>query len=698
MAPTSAILLLITLVPAAAFTGGRQADATINAEIAYMQEDNFISANPIRKVVTMLQTMQKKVEAEGAKEKELFDKFMCYCKNSGGDLSKSIADANTKVPTLGADIEAGSAKKKQLQEDLKQHQMDRSAAKSAMADATAIRAKEHKAFAKDAAGSKANIAAMGGAIKSIESGMAGGFLQTRGASILRRLISVKADMLDADREDLTAFLDGTSTAGYTPQSGQITGILKTMHDEMSKDLADATEAEKNAVTGFDGLIAAKTREVNALTKAVETKTVKVGELAVSIIQMKNDLGDTEAALIEDQKFLADMDKNCEMKSKEWDVRTKTRSEELLAIAETIKILNDDDALELFKKTLPGASSFVQVSDTTANRAQALKIFAQLRRSHGADPQLDFITMAMRGKKIGFEKVLKMVDDMVVELKKEQVDDDTKKTYCAKQFDLSDDKKKGLEQKISDLDTSMDEAKDGIATTTAEIKSLQDGIKKLDKSVAESSEQRKQEHEDFTELMASDSAAKEILKFAINRLNKFYNPKLYTPPAAPAMAQLHGSDRPAPPPDATFGGDHGEESTGIIAMVNLLVKDIDKEMTEAETTEEDSQKDYEQLMQDSADKRANSKKSLTQKEGAKAAMQGELETSKEDKSSASKELMATQQYIGSLHAECDWLIQYFDVRKSARTDEIDALGKAKAVLSGADYSLLQRRSRNLRSHF
>jgi len=639
----------------------------------------------------MLQQMQKKVEAEGKKEQELFDKFMCYCKTSGGDLSKSIADAEAKVPTLGADIESSEAKKKSLAEDLKQHQVDRSAAKDAMAEATTIRAKEAKAFAKESAEKKADIAALGGAITSISKGMSGGFLQTRGAQILRRLVKVKQDMLDADREDILAFLSGKSSSGYVPQSGQIVGILKEMHDEMSKDLADATAAEKAAITAHDGLMAAKTREVNALTKSIETKTVKVGELAVSIVQMKNDLDDTSAALIEDKKFLADMDKNCDLKSKEWEERSKTRSEEMVAIADTIKILNDDDALELFKKTLPGAASFVQTQGSSSSvRNKALEILSALRSQSKDEPRLDFITMCMRGKKIGFEKVIKMIDDMVAALKKEQKDDDNKKDYCNKQFDLSDDTKKQLEQKIEDLETSMAEANDGISTAESEIKALKKGIKDLDKSVAESSEQRKEEHEEFTELMASNSAAKEILKFAVNRLNKFYNPKLYKAPPKAELAQVHahGAAAPPPPPE-TFEGEYqkkGEESNGVVAMINLLIKDLDKEMTEAETEEEDSQKDYEQLMNDSAEKRSEMKKSLTEKEGAKAAMQGELEASKEDKASASKELMATKSYIATLHSECDWLIQYFDMRKTARSEEVDALGKAKAVLSGADFSL------------
>merc|ERR1719460_2173106 len=98
----------------------------------------------------MLQNMVKKVEAEGEKEKELFEKYMCYCKTSGGDLAKSISDAETKGPQLEADIKEGEAKKAQLDEDLKQHQADRSAAKAAMGEATGLREKEAAAFAKEA--------------------------------------------------------------------------------------------------------------------------------------------------------------------------------------------------------------------------------------------------------------------------------------------------------------------------------------------------------------------------------------------------------------------------------------------------------------------------------------------------------------------------------------------------------------------
>merc|ERR1719352_1635919 len=119
---------------------------------------------------------------------------------------------------------------------------------------------------------------------------------------------------------------------------------------MSKDLSDLTTSEKSSVTTFGELMAAKTKEVQANTKSIESKSKRVGELGVSIAEMKNDLDDTAAALLEDKKFLANMDETCAAKRKEWGEITKARGEEIVAIGETIKILNDDDALELFKKT------------------------------------------------------------------------------------------------------------------------------------------------------------------------------------------------------------------------------------------------------------------------------------------------------------------------------------------------------------
>merc|ERR1719230_959877 len=130
------------------------------------------------------------------------------------------------------------------------------------------------------------------------------------------------------------------------------------------------------------------------------------------------------------------------------------AQEMVALADTIKILNDDDALELFKKTLPGASSSL-LQMKVSSRAVRQRALNVLRKGHKADPRLDFIELAMHGGKIGFEKIIKMIDELVVELKAEQGIDDDKKAYCLKEIDAAEDKKKGLELDVSDLEKAIE---------------------------------------------------------------------------------------------------------------------------------------------------------------------------------------------------------------------------------------------------
>merc|ERR550514_1238838 len=329
----------------------------------------------------------------------------------------------------------------------------------------------------------------------------------------------------------------------------------------------------------------------------------------------------------------------------------------------------------------------------------------------------------------------MIDDMVVLLGKEQQADNDKKEYCEAQIDVTEDTIKELEHAIKNLEKAIADATNGIATLTDEIAALVAGVEALDKSVAEATATRKEENEDYVELMASDSEAKELIGIAKNRMNKFYNPKLYkaapkrvlsederitlnmggtlaptNPPAGisgtgvTVLAQVsahHMSKRGAPPPPPeTFGAyaKKSGESGGVIAMMDTLLADLDKEMTEAKTEESLAQKEYEQMMKDSRSKRASDTLSIEEKTSASAGLQADLVKAKEDKKHTVSELMATGEYLSSLHGECDWLLKNFNLRKQARAGEIDSLKKAKAVLSGADYALLQTGKLRLKARF
>jgi len=688
------------------------ASCVVTSEAVMASSAVGLSANPIRKVVTMIQRMQKQVEQQGEKEKDLFEKFMCYCKSGTADLEKSIADAETKIPQLESAIKEMDGEVLQLKADLKQHKKDRADAKAAVASATAIREKEAAEFAKTSSEYQTNIAAMTKAIAALEKGMTG-FLQTSAATFLGRLAQSET-ITEDNREMLTEFLSQGSSSEYAPSSGQIVGILKQMLDTMNADLADAKSVEEASIKDFDALVAAKTKQIDALTAMIEDKTQRVGSSGVKVVEMAEDLEDTKEDLAADKKFLAELEKGCATKEAEWADRCKIRSEELVALAETIKILNDDDALELFKKTLPGSASFMQVTVTSKDVVARASAAIRASRKHKRDVRMDAILLALTGRSVDFSKVIGMIDNMVGLLNKEQVDDNAKLEQCQTDLDLAEDKQKELEREVSLLDKAIEDDKSSIATLTEEIDTLVDGVKALDKEVAEQTEQRKEENSDYITALAQHRTAHELLSFAKNRMNKFYNPKLYK---APPKRELSEEDRitvnmggtlaptaapggisgtgiglvqhkaAPPPPPETWGAysKKAEEGNGVVAMMDLLLKDLSTEMTEMEVTEKQAQEEYEQFMADAADKRASDSKSITDKTAVKADTQAHLEDAKASHKSTMVSLMANEKTTANLHASCDWLMKFFDVRKEARAGEIDALKKAKAVLSGANYS-------------
>lgn len=689
------------------------ASCVITTEATLASSSMSLGLNPIRKVVTMIQRMQQQVEEQGVKEKDLFEKFMCYCQSGTADLEKSIDDAETKIPQLESSIKEIAGELIQMKADLKQHKKDRADAKKTIAEATAIREKEAALFSKLSSEFKTNIAALSKAIAALDKGMSG-FLQTSAASFLRKLTQSEV-ISDDNRETLTEFLSQGSTTDYAPSSGQIVGILKQMLDTMSGDLKESSEAEAAAIVEFDGLVAAKTKQIDALTEMIEDKIQRVGSAGVKAVEMAEDLEDTKEELASDQKFLAELETGCATKKDEWAGRCRVRSEELVALAETIKILNDDDALELFKKTLPGRASFIQVTVTTKDLLVRAASAIRESRKHKHDYRTDAILLALQGKSVDFSKVIGMIDSMVALLKKEQVDDDAMLQQCRTDLDLAEDKKKELDRSMSLLEKHIEEDETSIATLTEEITALVEGVEALDKEVAERTDVRKEENSDFITALGQHRSALDLLSFAKNRMNKFYNPKLYTAPPkrelsederltvnfggslAPTAApggiagtgiSLVATNKAAPPPPPETWGAYNkksEESNGVISMMDLLLKDLSTEMTEMEVTEKQDQVEYEEFMTDAAEKRIADSKSITDKNSAKADTQAHLEDDKSNRKSTVASLMLNDKTVMRLHQSCDWLMKFYEIRQEARNGEVASLKTAKAVLSGATYS-------------
>merc|ERR1719160_1985138 len=274
---------------------------------------------------------------------------------------------------------------------------------------------------------------------------------------------------------------------------------------------------------------------------------------------------------------------------------KLRAEEVKAISEAISILNDDDALDVFKKAVPSAlvqeqMGFLQHSDGLASKVHKAQAVLSTAAGKANSRQLDLLLFTLnsklklhaKGKAQGLESVIKMIDDMVVLLGKDQDIDDKQKTYCEDELEKAEDEQKASKDKLAQTVAAISEATDAIETVTEEIATLEQDIKDLDKAVAQATEQRKEEHADYLESQQLNEAATQLLEKAKNRMNKFYNPTLYKAPPkkelsmeekimqAGSFAQIrsHTAD------DEEVFGEYkkSEKSAGVIGLMDMMMKD------------------------------------------------------------------------------------------------------------------------------
>merc|ERR1719146_231692 len=266
-----------------------------------------------------------------------------------------------------------------------------------------------------------------------------------------------------------------------------------------------------------------------------------------------------------------------------------------------------------------------------------------------------------------------------------------------------DEQKAATDKKAQVEAEISEATDAVEALAEEIATLEQDVKDLDKAVAEATEQRKAEHEEFLTTQQLSEAAIQLVGKAKNRLNKFYNPTLYK--AAPktentmeekiieagsfAQVRSHSDDESGvapPPPPETFGAyeKSGEKSAGVIGLMDMMVKELESDMKDAEYEEKTAQSDYQKLMSESEATRSAKTKAITSKDVTKAETEAQLGGLKESKTATDKDLSLVNGVIQDLHVSCDFLLQNFDLRKEARTNEVESLKNAKAILSGANF--------------
>jgi len=318
-----------------------------------------------------------------------------------------------------------------------------------------------------------------------------------------------------------------------------------------------------------------------------------------------------------------------------------------------------------------------------------------------------LKLQAKGRAQGMEGVIKMIDDMVVLLGKDQKDDDKQKGFCEDELEKATDEESAAKEKKTSIEATISESKDAISEAIDAIATLEQDVKDLDKAVAEATEQRKEEHAEFLETQQLNEAAIQLIGKAKNRLQKFYNPTMYKAPPKKEMSmeekimqagsfaeiQSHSefdevlASDVAPPqaPDADFGTyKKSEKSAGVMGLMDMMVNELESDMKDGEYEEKTSAEDYKELMSNSQATRQANTKSITEKNGAKAQMEGKLTDLEGTLTATNRDLSDIAGTLQDLHSACDFLLQNYDLRKEARTNEVESLKNAKAILSGANF--------------
>merc|ERR1719161_2164123 len=321
---------------------------------------------------------------------------------------------------------------------------------------------------------------------------------------------------------------------YNSRSGQIFGLLSEMRDEMGRDLVAAQKEELESLIQFQHLRSAKLGEIAAGEKQKKQKETELADLTEKTAQAKQDLETTTNAVAADKKFLEDLAVSCAKVDEEFDARKKVRADELVALGETLKILTEDDARELFSKTMPKNVSPVFAQFGSASQAESAtaaqaavqsqlkdramrRIVATAKRNHN----WSLAALAVRVRLDSFTKVKEAMDTMTAELKAQQEAEDEKLKFCKTQLDETEDKIKEATHVKEDLAEKHLQLSNAIESLTNDISSLKTEVTDSEIALKQAGEMRKGESQLFQTSVADQRAAIQILKMALARLRDFY---------------------------------------------------------------------------------------------------------------------------------------------------------------------------------
>jgi len=636
---------------------------------------------PVSKVITLLKDMLIQLQKEAEEDEDIYDKLACWCETNDREKTKAIKEAEEKIDMLISKIEELTGLSAQLSTEIKNLEKDIAKDQNSLDQATGIRKKELAEFNEEEKDLLQAITSLKAAIAVLSKHHASLLQMPQQhilgvAATLQHEMKKHASLLEgvlthSQRRTVAAFLQA-SKHSYAPQSGEIFGILKQMLETFESNISGAQKDELAAQKAYEELKASKEAEIAAAT---ESKNKKAGELADTdekLANLKTDLDDTRAKLSADEQYLMMLKEKCEMTDKEWEERTKTRQLEMEAVSKALAILSSDDAHDTFTRTF----SFVQEegASTRAMRFQAVEVLTAVAKKIQS-PRLAAIASKVRLD--AFTRVKKAIDDMIAQLLKEKADEIKHKDFCVDEFNQNLVSTERKDREKSDLTAKIEDLKMTIETLTKEIAALKAENAEMEVQLKRAGENREKENKEFQLTVADQRATQKLLQAALAVLKGFYEKKA-------ALMQSQQAPAGPPPPPGFKEYKKNENSGGVMGMIEQIIKDAKAMEAEAIRDEEQAGKAYEDFVMDTNASIEAAKKSIVEKSAEKAQAETDLTEAEEALAAAELELEQLANYNLQLHQSCDFIQKNFEIRQTARDEEIEALKQAKAILSGAKF--------------
>jgi len=709
--------------------------ATLKSFLALYERDMEHGPTPAQRVVALLKDMVTQLQTETTKDQELNDELKCWCKTNEKEKTAAVKAAEQKIGELEAEVQERAGRDATLKIEIAQLEKEIRKNMEALATAEKMRRDDQKEFREQQKDMVQAITSMKQALIVLGKQNAGLLQMT--PELKSALVSVlhfagerkRALEIESGKPAAMAFLEMDETQGtsefvaalngkhqatipeeyaskvlgkfaqqpagyksYNNRSGRIFGILGSMLEEFEKKLADARSEEEKAEAEFLQLEKAKKAEIEGGEKLREEKKSEAATNGTALIDAKEDLHETREVYSADKKFLRNLALQCQNIDNDFENRRKTRSDEIAAIQDALKILIDDDNREQLQKT-----TFLQTRTGAQIRKAAIHVLTSAdlgsweniwhgRNAISQNPKAQLSILAIKVSLDAFDKVKEAMDKMVAELKKAQEEDNKHKDYCNQELTNNKQNLRDTNYAREDLETKIEGLNNQIETLTKEIADAQAEIARTEVEIKHSSEDREKENHEFQTEVSNQRATQQILAKVLARLNVFYKKDQQEAPVGPDgppdAAYLNLAQQHQQPPKSFGGYKQNAGSSGVLALIQKIVDDSKKSEAEGVQAEKDAQINYEQFVSDS---NANIK-TLTNQVVTKTETMAQAN---EDKNSAEtdhqfnlSELEKLSQYRADLHKECDFLLKNFELRRDARTQEREAVAEAKAILSGA----------------